>query len=100
MPHGLASGSDKERAGLFVSPAGRSFMFLNFHVVGVIVGFCGLAAVTRWLQCSFEAGFDLAGGLRLAIHCGVGSVSRHWKHFGGQPAPVLLFLADLLMECE
>lgn len=29
-------------------------MFLNFHVVGVIVGFCGLAAVTRWLQRSFE----------------------------------------------
>jgi hypothetical protein len=29
-------------------------LFLNFNVVGVILGFCGLAAVTRWLQRSFE----------------------------------------------
>ena len=29
-------------------------LFLNFNAAGVIVGFCCLAAVTRWLQRSFE----------------------------------------------
>jgi hypothetical protein len=29
-------------------------MFLNFHVIGVIVGFCCLGAATHWLQGSFE----------------------------------------------